>query len=516
MTLKESNFKRSVSEAVTNTIHKLEKIEIANQIRNRFYGTRHDETIFSTLDSINAMFVKEMEMMLSQYTTPDIGAPAYSSEKISIKISEYEPDKSVSLIDTPFHTIDTLLPQSFSSQTDSDLYDLGILPPDFADSISNQIDAFLRKTFLFSDVFEDIFCLRQYQSVENRLNMTMLDSILQLELSLKGINTFFEYGIYNPVRRRFSYERTGYYSDALQKEGYAFNLFPTDLFITPEYFLIYFPHQKTFLLTRMWLMLTVSIVLITLMVLSFIYAISTILKQRKLSDMKNDFINNMTHEFKTPVSTIALACEALQDKHIEKSPELYNTYLNIINEENKRLGSIAENVLQTAIIDKGKLILKIEEVDINQLIDNTLKTLDIQINKKNARIKVSKEASAPIIQCDATHIRNVLSNLLDNALKYTLGTPVIHIKTANYDKGVIISIKDNGIGISKANQKRIFERLYRVPLGNIHNVKGFGLGLSYVKTIVEMHDGKVNVDSELKKGSTFSVFLPFTKSRMNN
>ncbi len=232
--------------------------------------------------------------------------------------------------------------------------------------------------------------------------------------------------------------------------------------------------------------------------------------------MKNDFINNMTHEFKTPVSTIALACEALQDKHIEKSPELYNTYLNIINEENKRLGSIAENVLQTAIIDKGKLTLKIEEVDINQIIEDTLKTLDIQIKKKNARIKISKEATHTIIQCDAVHVRNVLSNLLDNALKYTPDTPIIHLKTDNYDKGVVISIKDNGIGINKANQKKIFERLYRVPLGNVHNVKGFGLGLSYVKTIVEMHGGKVKVDSELKKGSTFSVLLPFAKSKMNN
>ncbi len=512
--LKESNFKRSVSEAVTNTIHKLEKIEIANQIRNRFYGTKHDASIFSTLDSINALFVSEMENMLSQYTISG-ESEVYTSEKISITISEYEAEKGVELIDTALFSVDTVTTEVFRPIQPQDITTESF-PPDFSDSISKQIDAFLRKTFIFSDVFEDIFCLRQYQNIQNRINMNMLDSILSIELRQKGINAYFEYGIYNPVRKQFSFERTGNYSPYLLEKGYAFNLFPTDLFVTPEYFLIYFPYQKRFLLTSMWVMVFVSILLIVLMVLSFIYAVSTIIKQRRLSEMKNDFINNMTHEFKTPVSTIGLACEALQDKQIEKSPELYKTYLDIINQENKRLGLIAENVLQTAIIDKGRLKLKIEEVDVHKIIDETVKTLEMQIKKQNAKVNIDTQADNPIILGDAVHLRNVFSNLLDNALKYTLDTPVINIKTTSYSDGILFSITDNGMGISKANQKRVFERLYRVPLGNLHNVKGFGLGLSYVKTIVEMHGGSVSVESELRKGATFYVKLPFTKNSMNN
>jgi len=515
MVLKESNFKRSVSEAVTNTIHKLEKIEIANQIRNRVYGTKHDATIFSTLDSINALFMEEMEKMLSTYTTSDMKEGNYATEKISIKLSDYELEKSARLIDTAYIEVDTV-----NEVPHKQIIDVGTftqhLPPDFSDSISKQIDAFLKKTFIVSDVFEDIFCLKQYQSLDKRLNMNLLDSILMMELGNKGINTFFEYGIYNPGRQRFSQQRTGGFSKELLEKGYAFNLFPTDLFITPEYFLIYFPYQKSFILTRMWVMLTVSFLLIVLIVFSFVYAISTILKQRKLSEMKNDFINNMTHEFKTPVSTIALACEALQDKQIEKSPQLYSTYINIINEENKRLGSIAENVLQTAIIDKGRLKLKLEDIDIHKLINQSCQNFELQIKRQNATISIQLKASQPMIFGDAVHLGNVFNNLLDNALKYTQLLPDIRIKTENFENGIKISITDNGIGIHKSNHKRIFDRLYRVPLGNLHNVKGFGLGLSYVKTIVDMHGGKVEVESEIKKGSTFIVYLPFSKNVLSS
>jgi len=512
--LKESNFKRSVNEAVTNTIHKLEKIEIANQIKNRVYGTKHDASIFSTLDSINALFAIEMEKILSYYTSFDNEEGNYKAEKITIKLTDYEIEKSLKLIDTNIILVDTLKDQKLLPPAQID--DIGNIPTKLQDSISNQINAFLKRNFIVSDVFEDIFCLKQYKSIQNRLNMPLFDSILNTELGNKGINTIFEYGIYNPSKGGFSYERTGTYSNQLLKKGLAYNLFPTDLFITPEYFLIYFPYQRNFILTRMWVMLSISFILILLMILSFLFVIRSIIKQKKLSEMKNDFINNMTHEFKTPVSTIALACEALNDKRIERSAELYNTYINIISEENKRLGTIAENVLQTAIIEKGKFKLKIEEIDIKKLIEQTVHNLELLIKNKNAHITLSHRAHQYIILGDYIHLRNVLNNLIDNALKYNLNEPCIKINTTNTDNGIKITIQDNGIGISKSDQKRIFERLYRVPLGNIHNVKGFGLGLSYVKTVIEMHGGKIHVESELKKGATFIVFLPFSKSSLSN
>ncbi|MDD3878058.1 MAG: HAMP domain-containing sensor histidine kinase [Bacteroidales bacterium] len=507
MILKESNFKRSVSEAVTNTIYRLEKIEIANQIRNRVYGTKHDLGIFNALDSINALFSSEMKQMLETYIV-ESEENNYASNKISIRLSEYELEQSKNLIDTAFIEVDTL---KDVNATTIPIFDINAaqLPPVFFDSMSNQINQFLKKTFIVSDVFQDIFCLKQFQGLQNRINLKLLDSLLTIELANKGINTYYEYGIYNPSKKKFSYQSSGRFTEDLMKKGYAYNLFPGDLFVTPEYFLLYFPYQKKFVLTRMWVMLSVSFALITFMIISFIYSISTIIKQRRLSEMKNDFINNMTHEFKTPVSTIALACEALQDKQIEKSPALLNSYLNIIKEENQRLGSIAENVLQTAIIDKGMLKLKIEEVDIHKVIEYTVKNFSLQIKRHNAKVTLALNADNFIVRGDCNHLSRIFGNLLDNAIKYSIKDPQISFHTINKEGGIMISVKDCGIGISKSNQKKIFDRLYRVYNGNLHNVKGFGLGLNYVKTIVEMHNGKVSVESELNKGSVFSVFLPF-------
>jgi len=507
--LRESNFKRSVSEAVTNTIHKLEKIEVANTIRNRVYGTKHDATIFSTLDSINSMFNIEMEKMLAYYTTIGNSEGNYSPEKISVNLSEYEYEKSLKYIDTSAVDVNKVSEEEvFEVVPKMDTFSLQ-LPSNFYDSISNRINNFLKKTFIVSDVFEDIFCLRQYQKLEDRINFKMLDSILSIELADKGINTTFESGIYNSVKNKLTYQRTGNFKDELLEKGYPFNLFPSDLFVTPEYFLIYFPYQKRYILTRMWVMLLVSFCLIVIVIVSFGYAISTIIKQRNLSEMKNDFINNMTHEFKTPVSTIALACEALSDKQIEKSPEFYSTYIGIINEENKRLGIIAENVLQTALIDKGKINFKFDEVNVNQLVEKCINNFHLQLKRYQGKIAFKPEAEHADVIADVEHLRNVVNNLIDNALKYSVDHPRVEITTKNVQDGISISFKDNGIGISKSNQKKIFDKLYRVHVGNLHNVKGFGLGLSYVKAIVEKHKGNISVESELKKGSTFRIFIPF-------
>jgi len=461
------------------------------------------------------MFNNEMEKMLSFYTTTGKSEGVYSPEKITVRLSEYEYEKSIDYLDTNALDVDTTYENDVFEVVQHIDSSPVQLSPNFYDSISNQINQFLKKTFIISDVFEDIFCLRQYQKLENRINFQLLDSLLKIELANKGINTIYEFGIYNSVKNKLTYQKTGLFKEELLKEGYPFNLFPTDLFVTPEYFLIYFPYQKQFILTRMWVMLLVSFILIFLVIVSFIYTLSTIVKQRKLSEMKNDFINNMTHEFKTPVSTIALACEALSDKQVEKSQELFNTYIGIISEENKRLGTIAENVLQTALVEKGKLSFKFEDVDIHALINKCIYSFGLQLKRYNAQIKTKLDAADYVLRADGEHLRHVFNNLIDNALKYSPDRPLVEITTSNIDEGIVITVKDNGIGISKSNQKKIFDKLYRVHVGNIHNVKGFGLGLSYVKAIVEKHGGSVSVESELRKGSVFRIFLPFGNKEKN-
>jgi two-component system phosphate regulon sensor histidine kinase PhoR len=259
----------------------------------------------------------------------------------------------------------------------------------------------------------------------------------------------------------------------------------------------------------MWFMLLVSLAFMLALIFSFYYTISTIFKQKKLSEIKNDFISNMTHEFKTPISTISLACEVLHDSSIEKSPERVNTYVKMISDENKRLSLLVENILQTALLDKGQLKLKIQSFDIHALIAETITNIKLQVENKDGEITTDLKASIPVINADRVHITNIIFNLIDNALKYSNDQPKIKIVTVSDNEGIFISVTDNGIGISKENQKRIFDTMYRVPTGNIHNVKGFGLGLSYVKAVVEKHGGSISVASELGKGSNFTVYLPY-------
>jgi two-component system phosphate regulon sensor histidine kinase PhoR len=243
-------------------------------------------------------------------------------------------------------------------------------------------------------------------------------------------------------------------------------------------------------------------------ILTFAYTLITILKQKKISEMKNDFINNMTHEIKTPIATISLACEALGDKDILKSEQVYNNYINVISEENKRLGNLTERILQSAKLEKGQILLKKEEINIHEIIREAITNIRLQVENRGGKIHMQLNAENPVLQADKVHLTNVVFNLLDNANKYTLKSPQIWITTESAYSGLLISVKDNGTGISKSNQKKIFEKLYRIPTGNIHNVKGFGLGLSYVKTIVEEHGGKITLESELNKGSNFILYLP--------
>jgi len=225
--------------------------------------------------------------------------------------------------------------------------------------------------------------------------------------------------------------------------------------------------------------------------------------------MKNDFISNMTHEFKTPISTISLACEVLNDKSVQKSPERVDSFIKMIGDENKRLSVLVENILQTAILDKGELKLQIQDINIHTIIENVMVNIKLQVENKEGEIKTDLSAKNPVVKADRLHITNIIFNLVDNALKYSNGKPKINISTKNNNYGILIVVEDNGIGISKENQKHIFDTMYRVSTGNVHNVKGFGLGLSYVKTVVEKHNGIINVDSTIGKGSTFTIYLPF-------
>ena len=234
----------------------------------------------------------------------------------------------------------------------------------------------------------------------------------------------------------------------------------------------------------------------------------TIFKQDKLDEMKTDFINNMTHEIKTPIATIGLACEMLQDKSISTDPASSGTYIGIISDENRRMRMLIETILQNAKMSNKNFSLNFNEVNINELINSVVKHFNLRLESRGGTLNCELNAQPPTIYADELHITNMVYNLIDNAIKYSPEKVEIHVSTRTDGSNTIISVTDHGLGISKEDQKHIFERFYRVSTGNIHDVKGFGIGLNYVYQVAKLHHGSVTIDSTLGEGSTFTVTLP--------
>lgn len=366
------------------------------------------------------------------------------------------------------------------------------------------------KAEMAKEVFNDF--LFSKRNIYERINYQVLDSLLKSEIRMKGIEIPFEYGIssqeepnYLHYASSMKYKMNGLKSN---KDTYIVNLFPNDYANSENYLRVYFPNQDRYIIRNIWVMYATSLLLILVVLSCFYIAVSTIVKQKQLADIKNDFINNMTHEFKTPISTISLATQMLQDDAISASPSMFKRYLGIIRDENKRLGSQVEKVLQTAQMERGDVQLKLKTVDVHEIIEKVLENISPQIELREGIIDLDLQAETTEIEADEVHLTNIIFNLLDNANKYSPEKPEITIATKNTEKGISITIKDKGIGMSKESLKNIFEKFYRVPTGNLHDVKGFGLGLSYVKKMVEEHQGRINVRSKLGEGSEFEVILP--------
>ena len=284
-----------------------------------------------------------------------------------------------------------------------------------------------------------------------------------------------------------------------------------DIYNERKIFSLYIMNLEKSIIRSFSSIFLVSISLITIVIGTFFYSIKIINNQKKITQIKSDFINNMTHELKTPIATIGLACEALKDKDIELNKPMKDKFLSTITNENERLGKLVETVLQNTISDKGTPELKLEIFNIEEIIEKAMKSIQLSFDKKEGSIETDFMALNKIVEADKLHITNVIYNLLDNSLKYSENKPLVKISTRDVIGGLVIRIKDNGIGIAKDNQEKIFEKLFRVPTGNIHNVKGFGLGLSYVKSIMELHQGSIKVESKLGHGSTFLISLKASK-----
>ena len=357
-------------------------------------------------------------------------------------------------------------------------------------------------------VFRKFFPFDISLHLEEQITNDQINEIIQNTLFKHDLDLPYHYSLNNSdgVTLFSNFDQNDI--DELNKEL----AYTSNLTIQHEYTITLFIDKETkFLLNSLKHIFCGSVILLLIVIAAFFFTIKVIFNQKRTSEIKTDFINNMTHELKTPISTIGLASEALLDSDLTKNEETKNKFVSTIIEENKRLSSLVENVLQSAVSDKQTLELKLELFPINQVIEKAIKSHQLQLTKTSGRIISNFNALNTLIEGDKFHITNVIQNLLDNAIKYSSDNPMIKIETKDVIGGIIIRIKDNGIGIAKENHVRIFDKLFRVPTGNIHNVKGFGLGLSYVKSIIDLHSGTIKVESNIGIGSTFIVFLKASK-----
>lgn len=376
------------------------------------------------------------------------------------------------------------------------------------DSFTVSIDAqrkFISKRSMVNVVMEQLV---NPNEINERISEPLVDSLLNIALTENGIEIVFEFIIWDSSKDSvvMSYEKTD--AELIKQSEFRAALFPGDLIANSNFLVLNFPGATTYLYRQIWMTLAASILFIGIIVSCFSYAILIIFRQKKLSEMKNDFINNMTHELKTPIATVGLAVEALNEKEMRNNENTVLRYLSMIQEENLRLSDHVEKVLQSAILDKESFELKYEKLNLHQTINSAMDKTVMQLEDRAGTVINLLDAENDKIEGDEFHLTNVFLNVIDNAIKYSKDKPLVQIKSYNSNGFICIEILDEGIGMSKGTVNQIFDKFYRVPTGNRHDVKGFGLGLSYVKTIVEKHGGTIEVSSELGKGSNFIIKLP--------
>ena len=374
------------------------------------------------------------------------------------------------------------------------------------ESVQELIAAETKKGDVFKDLFEEYG--KVSLPLSKRIHPQTLDSMLRTELFNRSINSDFEFKVTSAERDSLIFRRASNQTKFLPYNSYEIPLFPKEIIMDSGMLTITFPDKNTVILANLTAMMSLSGGLLLILIFCFGYTIHTILLQKKLSEMKTDFINNMTHEFKTPVATIMIASEALLDPELTSDKNRIDRLANIIYDENVRLGSHIERVLNIAKIDKGDLTLEHKEVEMNDLLAAIVDSMSLQLQKRNANIKLELQARQSAVMGDELHLSNIIFNLLDNANKYSPQNPQIKISTFNSGKNLIIRVADKGIGMSRDQLSKIFDQFYRIPTGNLHDVKGFGLGLSYVSNIVKKLHGTIKVRSEKDKGSEFEISLP--------
>ncbi len=517
ITLHEQQFDQNVNDALHKVANKLEKHDAANYIFDEFFTASAGSQPFdrkirllqnklsSSLENQFQPLFKEIEEYRSitwsgNFSSEDAMGPQLDSSMISVDTTQ---DK-----DGVFHsTIKVKM-----SEGDCQIQVSNKSREQMLQSVNQEIKKLNYGKNLVDDIFFQFFS--NERAIHDRIPKEEMSNIIREALLSEGIDAPFEYVVTTQFGK--SIAASNHFNAQLIPVSHKATLFPNDLFSEHNYLLVQFPSKRNYIMKSLGMMSFSSIGLILLISLCFAYMIHIIFRQKKLSDMKTDFVNNMTHELKTPISTISLASEMLRDSRVAADPDRIQKYAGVIHDENKRLGSHVEKVLQMAVIERGEHKLKLSFLNLHDLVQKAIQKMTLQLEEKGGALQTNFSARYPEAQVDEAHFINIITNLLDNAIKYSNERPEITVSTGDQNGGVLISVADKGIGMSKDAQKRIFEKFYRVPTGNVHNVKGFGLGLSYVKAMVEAHGGNVKFHSELNKGTTFEIFIPHSNPANEN
>lgn len=517
------NFDKAIQESMSKVIYQYEKQEIADLLQtklSKYKGAR----VIQTIDSLNKELFKSLEKVGLDTTLSD-SVINISRERIRIQIYTNKYGELVQKIDTHIINIEK---EQADSATISDLSKKSDLPiakeetidsqldslvgwvrvpnitlPLKIDSIYQAVDRFLRRSFIISDVMEDFFNIKHFIPVEQRTNAKVLDSLIASALAENNINIKYYFGIYSLSRQSIFLENDSISAQEMIQKGMMFRLYPSDLFAPPEYLIIYFPNKTSYILSTMSNFLILSLLLILGVLGSFSFILYNLIRQKRLSEMKTDFINNVTHELKTPLATINIACETISNLPNDQLPQM----LEIIKEENVRMQTLIEKILQTSLLDKTSIQLNLSKINLHDFLNDLLNDLHLFLKDYNADVTTEFLIKNPEIYADEIHLRQVFYNLIENACKYSNGKPEIKITTRHNNKYIIVEISDKGVGIKKKDLKHIFDKFYRVPTGNIYNTKGYGLGLSYVQAIIEAHKGKIEVISETDQGTIFVLYF---------
>ena len=374
-------------------------------------------------------------------------------------------------------------------------------------------EQYLKQRTLMNEVILRMISQSSTRPIAERADSGKVATYLRMELANNGLDLPFEFAVVNRQGAAV-YHSAGYMPEQVGNDNmFVQTLFPNDTRNLMYYLKVYFPTKRDYIMSSLNYIIPAFIMTFVLLVV-FVITIYLIFRQKKLTDMKNDFINNMTHEFKTPISTISLAAQMLNDSSVRKSSNMLEHISNVINDETKRLRFQVEKVLQMSMFERQKATLKLQDVDANTIVENIIHTFKIKVEKYGGHIEAVLKAEQSIIHVDEMHFTNVIFNLLDNAVKYRREDESLKLSVTTRDVSggrLEVTVADNGIGIRREDLKKIFEKFYRVPTGNLHDVKGFGLGLAYVNKMVRELGGQITVESELGQGTRFIITLPLAK-----